>query len=197
MKKKITLLIVPVILAALLYVAGWGAYRAMSLRQQRVDARWANVETQHQRRAGLIPNLVLVVEERAVRERAVLDSVMEIRGRAAQIQLRVDAFVPDAVQQYSAVQGELSVALHRLAQVSGAYPGLVSDPVFRDLQVQLEDAENRIWAERRRFNEIAQIYNDFTQQFPQVIWAKVLGFKPAACFPMEEMPGRVPPAAEE
>jgi LemA family len=41
-------------------------------------------------------------------------------------------------------RGELSSALSRLLSVSENYPQLKADGLFRDLQAQLEGAENRI-----------------------------------------------------
>ena len=192
MKKGIIVLIVIAILAVILYASGKGAYNKMVTQREEVSAQWSNVENQYQRRADLIPNLVNTVKGYAEHEQTTLESVMEARSKATQIQLNVDELTPETIRQYSAAQGEVSSALNRLMAVAEAYPDLKANQNFRDLQVQLEGTENRISTERRKFNETAQGYNTFIQQFPRMIWAKIFGFKPTAYFTAEEGSERAP-----
>jgi LemA protein len=55
------------------------------------------------------------------------------------------------------------------------YPDLKATQGFRDLQVQLEGAENRITVERMRFNETAKDFNTKRMSFPTVIIANFFG----------------------
>jgi len=185
-------LIVIVVLALILYVSGKGAYNNMVAQREEVKAQWSNVENQYQRRADLIPNLVNTVKGYATHEQTTLESVMEARSKATQIQLNVDELTPETIRQYSAAQGEVSSALNRLMAVAEAYPDLKANQNFRDLQVQLEGTENRISTERRKFNEAAQGYNAYIQQFPRLIWAKLFNFDPMAYFAAEEGAERAP-----
>ena len=192
MKKGIIVLIVIAVLAIILYASGKGAYNKMVTQREEVGAQWSNVENQYQRRADLIPNLVNTVKGYAEHEQTTLESVMEARSKATQIQLNVDELTPETIRQYSAAQGEVSSALNRLMAVAEAYPDLKANQNFRDLQVQLEGTENRISTERHKFNETAKEYNTFIQQFPRMIWAKIFGFKPTAYFTAEEGAERAP-----
>lgn len=185
MKKGVIILIVIAVLALILYLAGKGSYNGMVDKQEGVRAQWANVENQYQRRADLIPNLVNTVKGYATHEQTTLESVIEARSKATQIQLNVDQLTPETLQQFNAAQGELSSALNRLMAVAEAYPDLKANQNFRDLQVQLEGTENRISTERRKFNETAQDYNRFIRQFPRVIFAKLFNFDPVAYFQAE------------
>ena len=185
MKKGVIVLIVIAILALILYLAGKGSYNNMVTKQEGVNAQWANVENQYQRRADLIPNLVNTVKGYAAHEQETLEGVMEARSKATQIQLNADQLTPEALQQYNAAQGELSSALGRLMAVAEAYPDLKANQNFRDLQVQLEGTENRISTERRKFNETAQDYNQYIRQFPRMIFAKWFNFDPVAYFQAE------------
>ena len=52
-----------VLLVSILWFVG--AYNGLIRADTEVDESWANVETQYQRRADLIPNLIEVVKESA------------------------------------------------------------------------------------------------------------------------------------
>jgi LemA protein len=192
MKKGVIILIVLAALALILYLSGKGSYNNMVKQRESVKAQWSNVENQYQRRADLIPNLVNTVKGYAEHEQTTLESVMEARSKATQIQLNVDQLTPEAIQQYSAAQSEISSALGRLMAVAEAYPDLKANQNFRDLQVQLEGTENRIATERRKFNEEAQGYNAYIQQFPRLIWARLFNFDPIAYFTAEAGSERAP-----
>jgi len=186
MKKGIIVIVILAVLALILYASGKGSYNNMVTQREAVNAQWANVENQYQRRADLIPNLVNTVKGYATHEQATLTAVIEARSKATQIQLNVDQLTPETMQQYQAAQGEVSSALSRLMAVAEAYPELKANQNFRDLQVQLEGTENRIATERRKFNETAQSYNQYIQQFPRLIFAKMFNFDPIAYFAAAE-----------
>lgn len=185
MKKGIITIVVIAVLAVIFYAWGKGSYNSMVAQRESVKAQWANVENQYQRRADLIPNLVNTVKGYATHEEATLTQVIEARSKATQIQLNADQLTPETMQQYQQAQGEVSSALSRLMAVAEAYPDLKANQNFRDLQVQLEGTENRISTERRKFNETAQGYNQYIQQFPRLIFAKLFKFEPIAYFAAE------------
>lgn len=185
MKKGWIVLIVLVLLGIILYASGKGTYNNMVKQREGVKAQWANVENQYQRRADLIPNLVNTVKGYAAHEQSTLEGVIEARSKATQVQVNADQLTPEAIQQYSAAQGQVSSALGRLMAIAEAYPDLKANENFRDLQVQLEGTENRIATERRKFNEVAQGYNQYVQQFPRMIWARMFHFEPMPYFAAE------------
>lgn len=134
-------------------VAGCG-YNAIPTKQERAEAAWADVQSQYQRRADLIPNLVATVQAAAVQERATLTQVTEARARATAVTVTPETLNdPAAFQRYQAAQGELSQALSRLLMVVESYPQLQANQNFLTLQVQLEGTENRINIARRDYNE--------------------------------------------
>jgi LemA protein len=182
MKKGIIAIVVIAVLALILYASGKGSYNNMVAQREGVNAQWANVENQYQRRADLIPNLVNTVKGYAAHEQETLTAVIEARSKATQMQVNADQLTPEAMQQYQQAQGAVSSALGRLMAIAEAYPDLKANQNFRDLQVQLEGTENRISTERRKFNEMAQVYNQYIQQFPRLIWAKMFKFEPKPYF---------------
>src|SRR6185436_7131162 len=78
---------------------------------------------------------------------------------------------PAAFAKFQQAQDNLSGALSRLMVVVEKYPELKATEGFRELQAQLEGAENRIAVERMRYNETAQAFNTRRQSFPTVVFA--------------------------
>jgi LemA protein len=153
--------------------------------EEEAKARWADVETQYQRRADLIPNLVRTVQAFAQQERAVLTEVTEARARATSIQ--VDPTNAEAMAQFAQAQGALSQSLGRLLVTVERYPELRSNENFMSLQSQLEGTENRIAVARRDYNAAVQAYNTEIRTFPSIIGARVIyGSEPMAPFEAEE-----------
>jgi len=93
---------------------------------------------------------------------------------------------PTQLAKFQEAQTQLTSALSRLLVVVEQYPDLKASQNFLALQTQLEGTENRITVERRRFNEAAQGFNAFRRQFPNVIVAKIMGFKSKAYFQADQ-----------
>ncbi|WP_333592784.1 LemA family protein [Brevundimonas sp.] len=165
-------------------VAGCGI-NAIPTKEERAQAAWADVQSQYQRRADLVPNLVATVQGAALQERTTLTQVVEARARATGVTVTPETLNdPAAFQRYQAAQGELSQALSRLLMVVENYPTLQSNQNFLTLQSQLEGTENRITIARRDYNEAVRDYNTSLRTFPTVIWAKTIhgGSKPMQLF---------------
>lgn len=177
MKKGIIILIVLAVIGFGLYSFFKGAYNNLVIKDEAVTTSWSNVQTQYQRRADLIPNLVNTVKGYAEQEKEVLTSVIEARSKASSIQLNAEDLTPETMQQFQAAQTQLSGALSRLLVVVEQYPELKSNQNFLELQAQLEGTENRIAVSRDRFNETVQDYNVYMRQFPRNMVAGMLGFE--------------------
>jgi LemA protein len=142
--------------------------------QEEAKAKWADVQTQYQRRADLIPNLVATVKGYAKQESTVLTDVTNARARATGIQLSADDLQdPAKVKAFADAQGQLSGSLSRLLVASENYPELKSSDQFMALQSQLEGTENRIAIARRDYNEAVRGYNTLIRTFPTAIGAKI------------------------
>ncbi len=181
--KKITIIAVALFLGALVSSCG---YNTFVTGEENVKQAWAQVENQYQRRADLIPNLVNTVKGYAEHESATLEGVIAARARATQVTVSADDLSPEAIAAYQSAQGELSQALGRLLAVSENYPDLKANQNFLELQAQLEGTENRITVERQRFNEAVQSYNTSLRRFPNVLFAKLFGFKAHGYFEAAE-----------
>lgn len=157
---------------------------AIPTEQENAKAKWADVQSQYQRRSDLIPNLVATVKGYAKQEEDTLTKVTEARAKATSIQISSDDVTdPDKVAKFQAAQAELSKGLGRLLATTEAYPDLKSNQNFLALQSQLEGTENRIAVARRDYNEAVRAYNVTIRTFPAVIAANVIyGAKPMVPF---------------
>lgn len=179
-----------IIIGLLVLVGGCGgvsSYNSMVQQQEQVRQAWANVESNYQRRADLIPNLVNTVQGAADFEQETLTNVTEARARATSVQISAeDLENPEQLQRYQQAQGELGQALGRLLMVTENYPTLRATEQFQTLQAQLEGTENRINVARRDYNQAVSAYNTQIRSFPANIIAGLTGFNTRPQFEAEQ-----------
>lgn len=184
--------IIPAVLIC--YILGWGVgrYNKLVNMDEQVNGQWANVETQYQRRADLIPNLVNTVKGYATHERTTLEGVMKARSGATQVKVDPTNLTPEKLAQFQKAQGDISAALGRLLMLRENYPQLKANENFLELQAQLEGTENRITVARRDFNEAAKSYNTKIRNFPTNLIAGMFGFEKKAYFEAAEGSEKAP-----
>ncbi len=184
MRSKGTLaLLIILLLVGLGGCAGCNTYNGLVAQDENVERVWGDVQTQYQRRADLIPNLVNTVKGAAEFERETLESVTNARANATSINLTADDLSdPAKMQAFQQAQSQLTGALSRLLAVAENYPQLQATQAFRDLQVQLEGTENRITVARRDYNGAVQTYNTNVRRFPTNLVAGMFGFDRRASF---------------
>ncbi|THD36213.1 MAG: LemA family protein [Sphingomonas sp.] len=145
--------------------------------EENAKARWADVQTQYQRRANLIPNLVATVKAAGAQEKDILVQVTQARASANQVQVSGgDLTDPNKMAAYQRAQAGITLSLQRLQE---AYPELKSQGNYTTLMSQLEGTENRISIALNDYNSAVQAYNTRIRTFPDAIGAKVFyGAKP-------------------
>ena len=176
MKKTTTLILIAVV--AVLAIWAVTGYNGLVSMDETVSNQWANVETQYQRRADLIPNLVNTVKGYAAHEKETLEGVVEARSKATQIKVDPADLTPEKLAEYQAAQGQLG----KLLAITENYPDLKANQNFLELQAQLEGTENRINVARKNFNDAAREFNTAIRRFPKNILAGLFGFEKRAYF---------------
>ncbi len=169
-----------IVIGALILILGWSGcngYNGLVSQEENVSNAWNKVQSDYQRRADLIPNLVNTVKGEANFEQTTLQNVIAARASATQMKVDAKDLTPEKLQQFQANQGQLSQALGRLLVVSENYPNLKANEAFRGLQAQLEGTENRIKVSRNDFNDAVKDYNVKVRSFPMNIFSGMFGFK--------------------
>lgn len=181
MKNKTPWIVVGVVVLIALYAGS--VYNGLVRGNQGVDAQWAQVESQYQRRFDLIPNLVSSVQGAMKQEQAVFDAIAKARTEYG------GAATADAK---AAAAGNVESALGRLLVVMENYPQLKSVDTVQSLIAELSGTENRIAVERMRYNEMVRDYNVSVMTFPRSLLASMFGFHPRALFQAAEGADQVP-----
>jgi LemA protein len=165
----VLLVVVGIIVIAGMFVYGSfkSAQNQMVEKQQNVQSKWSDVDINLQRRADLIPNLVETVKGFTKEENSVYADIANARAGL------LSASTP---QDKIKANGTLDSAFGRLLALTENYPVLRSSDQFMRLQDELAGTENRIAVSRRYYNQAVQDYNTFILQFPNSIWANILGF---------------------
>ena len=177
--------IIPVGIIVVLVMWAIGGYNGMVKMDEQVQNKWANVETQYQRRADLIPNLVSTVKGYAKHEQQTLEDVVKARSEATQVKVDAENLTPEKLAAFQKAQSGVSSALGKLLAVAENYPDLKANQNFLELQSQLEGTENRITVARKDFNDAAKSYNQSIRQFPKNILAGMFGFEKKSYFEAE------------
>ena len=161
-----------VLLAVIVVIALWGVaiYNRLVRLRQLVGEGFSGITVQLRRRADLIPNLVSTVEGYATHERGTLNEV---------IAHRTDPTAAKGVAATAAADNAFSAMLGRLLAVAEAYPDLKADANFRQLQEELSEIEDHLQSARRYYNATARDLNTRIQSFPDVLFARPLGFSEA------------------
>jgi LemA protein len=175
-------LIAVIVVVLILGFVGCGKYNGLVQKDERVKESWAQVESQYQRRADLIPNLVSTVKGAADFEKSTLTAVIEARSKATQTTINAGDLTPENIAKFQGAQDQLSGALSRLLVTVEQYPQLKANQNFLELQAQLEGTENRIGVARNNFNTVVKEYNQDVRTFPNNIFAGIFGFSQKGYF---------------
>lgn len=183
-----------VVVAILLIFGVWGCsgYNGLVKQDETVKQAWNNVNTEYQKRADLVDNLVSTVKGAANFEKETLTQLVEARAKATSINLTADQLTPENMAKFQAAQGQMSGALSRLLAVVENYPDLKANQNFLQLQGQLEGIENDIRNTRRSFNETINTYNTKVRSFPMNLLSGMFGFKAKEGFKADEGAEKAP-----
>lgn len=181
-----------VALIAMSSLSSCSSYNNMVTLDEAVAQSWANVETQYQRRADLIPNLVNTVKGYATHEQQTLTDVIAARSSASSMQINPNELTSENMAAYQQAQGAVGSALGRLLMISEQYPDLKANQNFVELQAQLEGTENRIAVARGDFNNVTREYNSTIRKFPANLIANFFDFEAKPYFEADAEAAKAP-----
>ena len=172
-------------------------YNTLTTKHENVKAKWANVETQLQRRGDLLPNLAEAAKMAGVQEQEVFGKIAEARSRllnATQQAPQGEGGDKSPEQKQAVIDAANSFGgtVGRLLALTESYPVLKSNENFMKLQDEVAGTENRIATSRKDYNDAIRDYNTTRAQFPTVISAKLYGFKVEPYFQADEAAKEVP-----
>lgn len=165
-------------------------YDTLVDKDETCNEKWADYQSQLQRRNDMIPQLVGVVQGAAAHEETTLIAVTQARANATrpEIQMQEARHNPDGtvtndfedpakVAQYQQAQGQLGATLSRLLVANEQYPQIAANQQFHDLQVQIEGTENRILRSREEFNSSVKDFNGELRHVSGKVINPITGFE--------------------
>ncbi len=170
------------------------SYNSLTAEQQQVKGAWADVESQLQRRADLVPNMIRTAQMVGVQEQEVFGQISDARSRllGATAAAPANDKTPEQRQAVIDAANSFGGTIGRLLSLQESYPQLRSSEAFMKVQDELSGTENRIATKREDYNKKVTNYNTMRNQFPAVITASLLGFKEEPFFKAEEGAKQVP-----
>jgi LemA protein len=177
--------------------AGGCGYNTLTTKHENVKAKWANVETQLQRRSDLINNLIETAKLAGVQEQEVFGTIAKARSQLLNATSQAPQGeggdkTPEQKQAVIDAANSFGGTVGRLLVLQENYPQLKSNENFLKAQDEVVGTENRIATARKDYNEGIQDYNTTRARFPTVISAKLFGFKEEPYFKAEETATQVP-----
>jgi LemA protein len=182
--KKIWLIVIGIVVAILLIATAFGnTYNEMMVKQEAVNMEFANVDTQLQRRADLIPNLINTIKGITKHESDVYKNLADARTKYIN---------STSIGEKLQANTEITNSLNSLLAITESYPTLQSGSNFTNLMDELAGTENRISVARKDYNEVVQKYNTAIKKFPANMMANMFGFEPAVYFEADVADREVP-----
>ncbi|MEZ5691743.1 MAG: LemA family protein [Rickettsiales bacterium] len=191
----ILLLGLPLVVSFLWFTFG---YNNLVASEEEVIVAWSQVESNYQRRADLIPNLVNTVKKFTEHEGNTLGDIAKLRSKAealnseqqevkqvsegAAAKLGDEVYMADLAKAQSGLSGQL----RSLIATVEAYPQLRSSEQYIMLQAELEGTENRINIARMAFNEKVGEFNSSIRKLPGSMIAGIGNFTRKAYFKADE-----------
>src|SRR5687767_8572513 len=160
-RRRLSLLALVIFVAA---VSSGCGYNTLTTKKENVKSKWANVETQLQRRGDLLNNLVEAAKMAGIQEQEVFGQIAEARSRLLNASNQAPQGEggdksPEQKQAVIDAANSFGGTIGRLLVLQEAYPQLKSNENFRALQDEIAGTENRIATSRQDYNNGVQDYN--------------------------------------
>ena len=154
-------------------------YNNLVMVKNNVARAWANIDVLLKQRHDELPKLVEICKQYKQFEQETLVRVTQARSRVAQAQ---------EAQNMAALgpaEGALRVGVARIFAIVESYPELKANRNFMQLQSRITGLENAIADRREYYNDSVNVNNSRVEQVPDVLIARVFGFREARMLDFE------------
>ncbi|MGA9333490.1 MAG: LemA family protein [Rudaea sp.] len=179
------LILLVIIVVVILFLVG--IYNGLVTSRNSYKNAFAQIDVQLQRRHDLIPNLVETAKAYMAHERGTLEAVTAARTAAMNglSAAKANPGDPQAMQQLSAGENQLTGTLKTLFAVSENYPDLKANQNMMQLSEELTTTENKVAFARQAYNDAVMYYNNKREVFPNSFVANMFNFAPATSWEVE------------
>lgn len=157
-----------------------GSYNRLVGLKHAVTKAWSNIDVLLKQRHDELPKLIETCKQYMGFEKDTLERVMKARAAAASAREAGD------VEGVGKAESQMRFGLGKLFAVAEAYPDLKTNQSFQQLQARITSLEEQIADRRESYNESVNTNNVGVEQFPDVIVARLFGFKDAALLQFSE-----------
>lgn len=172
-------------IVAVIVVWAISANNKINIKQENATSKWADVQSDYQRRKDLVEQAINVVKGAGNYEKGTLESVIKARNNAPQ--LDANDLSEENIAKFQSAYDKMAKEMSRAINITvERYPELTATKSYQDFQTQIEGCENRINVSRKKFNEAVQDYNTTIRVFPKSMIASIFGHKPMGYFQASE-----------
>ncbi len=158
-----------VVAVAVIY--GIVIYNGLINLKHGIGKAWSNIDILLVQRHSELPKLVETCKQYMQFERETLSQVMAARSAADGARQSGD------VKGVGTAQSALSAGLGKITATVEAYPELRANQSIQHLLGRITGLENAISDRREFYNETVNAFNVRLEEFPDVIIARLFGFK--------------------
>ena len=171
------------ILCAVAFYMAVGIFNGLISLRNQVDRAWANIDVILKQRHDVIPQLLSICEQFVQYERQTFDHLIEARTKYGAANTR-----DEKIQ----ASQDMSMALRGVIAIGEAYPVLKSSEQFNQIQTTIASLENQLADRRELYNEEVTNFNTRTEQFPDLFFAWMMGFKHLDLFKVDASDKEMP-----
>jgi len=171
-----------IILGIIAAIAIYGivVYNSLVNLKHGISKAWANIDVLLKQRHDELPKLVDTCKRYMRHEQETLEKVMQARAAVSAAGARGD------IAALGSAESQLRLGLGNLFALAEAYPDLKANESFRHLQQRITGLEESIAHRREFYNESVNLNNVRIEQFPDLILARLFGFKPGTLLEFTE-----------
>jgi len=154
-----------------------GVYNALISNRENIEKAWFNIDVILKQRYDEIPQLIRICEQYVTFEKSMINQMMSAREKMVQ---------GKTPNEKAVGFNDLSVGISGLFAVAEAYPEIKANTNFIQIQSRLSSLEEALADRREFYNDSVNAYNIRIQSFPDLFFARILGYKRIQMFEIKD-----------